>query len=83
MPNQGLFISISVVNLSPPTSVGVRPLGGHGGAVAVVPHPLRAPLQLLQPNPQLSLLPAKAILQPLRSLVLLLQLLEPRKTGNE
>lgn len=50
--------------------------------MAVVPHPLRAPLQLLQTNPQLSLLPAQAALQLLGALVLLLQLLR-RETRGE
>lgn len=59
-----------------PTSVRVGPLGGHGRPLTVVPHPLRASLQLLQPNPQLPLLPAQAALQLLRALVLLLQLLK-------
>lgn len=62
------------------TSVGVGPLGGHGRALAVVPHPLRAPLQLLQPNPQLPLLPAQTALHLLCALVLLLQLLEGEST---
>lgn len=59
-----------------PTSVGVGPLGRHDRALAVVPHPLRASLQLLQPNPQLSLLPAQTALQLLCELILLLQLLK-------
>lgn len=66
-----------------PTSVGVRPLGGHGGPLAVVPHPLRASLQLLQPNPQLSLLPAQASLHLLCTLILLLQLLNGGKGQKE
>lgn len=66
-----------------PTSVRVGPLGGHGRPLAVVPHPLRASLQLLQPDPQLPLLPAQAALHLLRALVLLLQLLKGERTGTD
>ena len=58
-----------------PTSVGVGALRGHGGAQAVVPHPLSAALQVIQPHLQLPLLPAQAPLHLLGTLVLLLQLL--------
>lgn len=64
-----------------PTSVWIRPLGGHGRPLTVVPHPLRASLQLLQPNPQLPLLPEQTTLQLLSTLVLLLQLL--KREGRE
>lgn len=59
-----------------PTSVWIRPLGGHARPLAVVPHSLRASLQLLQPNPQLPLLPEQTALQLLCTLILLLQLLK-------
>lgn len=47
--------------------------------MTVVPHPLGASLQLLQPHPQLSLLPAQTALHLLRTLILLLQLLKLKK----
>jgi len=67
------------------TTVGVGALGGHGGAQAVVAHPLPAgpPLQLLQPHAQLPLLPAQAAFQLLRPLVLLLQLLQDTNTTTQ
>lgn len=58
-----------------PTSVRIWPLGGHARPLTVVPHSLRASLQLLQPNLQLPLLPEQTALQLLRALILLLQLL--------
>lgn len=63
----------------PLTSVRVGPLRRHDRALAVVAHPLRASLQLLQPDPQLPLLPAKTALHLFGSLILLLQLLKSRQ----
>lgn len=74
-----LMSTTSHLEFGPLTSVRVGPLRRHDRALAVVAHPLRASLQLLQPDPQLPLLPAKAALHLLRSLILLLQLLKKRQ----